>query len=346
MKFVKILLFVVALILLLVFVLSMMAPKEYNVSKTVEIDAPRSLVYSNVNNLASLDEWGPWKETDSLMTTEIVGQDGAVGAYSHWKGTEAGEGEQKLINLLEDELVETEIHFIEPFNSISYGYIKLSDAEGGKTNVEWGFKGEQNMMMRAMSMLPGMDMEANVGPMFEKGLSNLKGICEAKAAVAKEAEAGASSYGFTIVDRPAMQFVAKHEEVAMDQIGAFCEVNFPSLARAIAVSGKKIGGPACGIYMTWDEENGKTDMAVAFPVEGAVQIEGYETMVLPPNKFLKATYTGDYDQGMAVHEAIDKYMKAKGLSQVGAVVEEYIVGPTTGEMDATKWQTNIYYAVQ
>jgi effector-binding domain-containing protein len=346
MKFVKILLFAVALVLLLVFVLSMMAPKEYNVSKTVEIDSPRSLVYSNVNNLASLNEWGPWKETDSLMTTEIVGQEGAVGSYSHWKGTEAGEGEQKLTNLIEDELVETEIHFLKPFNSTSYGYIKLSDAEGGKTNVVWGFKGEQNMIMRAISMLPGMDMEANIGPMFEKGLGNLKGICEAKAAVAKEAEADASSYGFTIVDRPAMQFVAKHEEIAMDQIGAFCEVNFPSLARAIAVSDKEIGGPACGIFLTWDEDNGKTDMAVAFPVDGAVQIEGYETMVLPPNKFLRATYTGGYGQGMAVHQAIEKHMVAKGITQVGAVIEEYIVGPSTGEMDTAKWQTNIYYAVQ
>ena len=346
MKFIKILLFVVALLLLLVFVLSMMAPKEYNVSRSIEIDAPRSLVYSNVNNLASLDEWGPWKETDSLMTTEIHGQDGAVGAYSHWKGEEAGEGEQKLTNLLEDELVETEIHFIEPFNSISYGYIKLSDAASGKTNAEWGFRGEQNMIMRAMSMLPGMDMEANVGPMFDKGLGNLKAICEAKAIKAKEGEAGASKYGFTIVERPAMQYVAKHEEVAMDQIGPFCDLNFPALATAIAASDKTISGPPSGIYLTWDEENKKTDMAVAYPVEGAVQIEGYETMVIPPSQFLKASYTGDYDQGMEAHTAIGAYMSAKGLTQNGAVVEEYIVGPGTGETDMSKWKTDIYYSVK
>jgi len=323
----------------------MMAPKNYDVSRTIEIDAPREVVYSQVNTLANMEKWGPWRETDTLMKSEIIGQDGAVGAINHWDGPDAGEGEQKLTNLIENELVECELHFIKPWQGEAKAYFKLADGEAGKTSISWGMTGEQNMMMRAMSMLPGMGMDDHMGPMFDKGLSNLKTLAESKAVEINSAEIGAGTYGFIIMDRPAVQYVAMHKEVGFDQIEEFYQVNFPAIAIALGASGNTVNGPASGIYLTWDEENKKTDMAAAFPVEGNVMIEGYETMVIPSSKVLKATYTGDYEQSKAVHEAINQYMAANGMEQNGAVIEEYVVGPATEE-DSGKWVTVVTYAIK
>jgi effector-binding domain-containing protein len=62
---------------------------------------------------------------------------------------------------------------------------------------------------------------------------------------------------------------------------------------------------------------------------------------------LKIAYYGAYDgsMNMPAHEAIDAYIKEKGLTHYGNVIEEYVTDPMA-EKDTTKWLTNIYYMVK
>lgn len=343
MKYVKIFLFIIAILLVVFIVLAMIGPNDYSVSRTVNINAPESMVYAQVSSLEKMNSWAPWGEEDSEMTSEIHGQDGTVGAYSRWEGPEAGVGEQKLVKLEENSRVETQLRFIEPWEDEASAYFDVKGNEDGTTSLTWGMTGGQNMMLRAMSMIPGMDMDSQIGPMFEKGLGTLKTMTEAEAERVKFEREG--KYSIAIIERPSMNYLANMDEVPMEGISEFCGVNFPAIATAIGVSGNEITGYASAIYYKWDEVNGVTKMAVGFPVKEELKIQGYQNLGLREGRYLKAVYNGSYDNSTETYEAMDKYVAENRLIQDGPVLEEYVIGPSE-DADPSKWVTHIYFSIK
>ncbi|NNC82277.1 MAG: hypothetical protein HKN79_01765 [Flavobacteriales bacterium] len=347
MKVLKIILFVVAILILLVIVLGMLGPKTYDVSRTAVIDAPKDIVYDQVSNLSNMVAWDPWKENDETMEVTIHGNDDEIGSYRRWESENSGVGEQKLTKVVPNELVETELRFIEPFESTSQGYMVLEDAENGGTKLTQGFKGENNFMGRAMSMI-GMDMDAMVGPMFEKGLENIEAIAEEKAAEREKAKAelADSGYSFGLQEKPPMSYVLKREVVKFENMQEFYATHMPAIYTALGASGNEPAGMPSGIYYSWDEEKGETDMCAAIPVaDSDIRIEGYETVTLPQGKAAKVVHMGAYEGLEGAHYAMDDYIKANGLNQNGPVVEHYVTDPMS-EPDTAKWLTEIYYYVE
>ncbi len=102
-----ILLYILIGLVLLIFLLAMIAPKTYAVSRSTSISRPISEVFDYVRSLKKQDEWGPWAKRDPNMTKEFTGTDGEVGAISSWKGNkEVGEGEQEITGIKVNEVVE------------------------------------------------------------------------------------------------------------------------------------------------------------------------------------------------------------------------------------------------
>jgi hypothetical protein len=76
-----------------------------------------------------------------------------------------------------------ELRFLKPWESQSLGYIN-TESVGTGTKVTWGFSGENKFPMSIMMLF--MDMDAAVGPDFEKGLAKMKTILESAPAVEEE----------------------------------------------------------------------------------------------------------------------------------------------------------------
>lgn len=164
-------------IVLLILILAVIAPKTYNVSRSIEIDRPKEIVFEHLKSLKKQDEWSPWGKRDPNMEQKFTGTDGQVGAISHWKGNkQVGEGEQEITKIVEGERIEAELRFLKPFKSTSDAYLLTEDAGGGRTKVTWGFSGENKFPMSIMMLF--MNMDKAVGKDFEEGLSSLKQILE------------------------------------------------------------------------------------------------------------------------------------------------------------------------
>src|SRR5262249_4293614 len=77
--------------------------------------------------------------------------------------------------------------------SVAETAMDLKSSGPTSTHVTWSMNGKSNFIGKAFSLY--MSMDKAVGPDFEAGLANLKGIAEAKQAVlvkeAAEREAGA-----------------------------------------------------------------------------------------------------------------------------------------------------------
>ena len=175
-----ILVYIVVGIVLLFLVLSMMGPKDYAVSRSIDVDRARGEVYDYLRHIKNQNDWGPWARRDPSMEQSFSGTDGEVGFVSHWKGNkEVGEGEQEITGLTPGERIETDLRFIKPFKAESDAYFELEDSGAG-TRVTWGIVGEnKSAISRVMGLF--MSMDKMIGKDFEEGLGTLKSTLEGSA---------------------------------------------------------------------------------------------------------------------------------------------------------------------
>ncbi|SHG23951.1 SRPBCC family protein [Flagellimonas flava] len=171
------LLYILAGLVLLVLILAMIAPKTYNVSRSIQIDQPKAVVFDNLRYLKNHDEWSPWAKKDPNMEKKFTGTDGEVGATSYWNGNkDVGEGEQELKKIVDGERIESELRFLKPWKSTSDAYLTTEATGDNQTKVTWGFSGKNKFPVSIMMLF--MNMDKAVGGDFEEGLSSLKTLLE------------------------------------------------------------------------------------------------------------------------------------------------------------------------
>ena len=335
MKFLKYLLFLVLILVLMVVVLGFVGPKTYQVERSATVNAPKEVVFPYLKSLQLVQEWSPWAERDSAMHNEFSGEDGTVGSTYKWSGNDqVGSGIQTITAIEENVKVETNLKFLQPYESESNGWTRIEDAEGGGSKVIWGFGGENNFMGRVMGVF--MNMDKMVGPDFEYGLNKLKNILEAK--MNKEFK----GFKVKLIDLPESHFLGTRKRIKMDQMQSFFETNLPKAFVSVQKAGLEMNGMPYGLYYDWDEKNGETDMAAAIPVKKRMDLPGLTSFVIPAGKAAQIEHLGDYSGLANAHYAMDDYMKEMGFEMSFPVMEEYVTDPTQ-EPDTAKWLTKITY---
>ena len=169
--------YILLVLLLIVLVLGLIAPKDYQVERKIIVEKPKNEVYQYIKYLKNHDKWSPWATRDPDMKKEFKGTDGEVGFVSAWDGNkQVGSGEQEIIKMIENDRLETALRFFKPWKSESDAYVQLQDAGDNKTEVAWGFTGSNNFPVNIMMMF--MNMDKTVGKDFQEGLNNLKANLE------------------------------------------------------------------------------------------------------------------------------------------------------------------------
>lgn len=150
---------------------------HFTVERQQTIAASPETVFQKVGNLHSWDEWSPWAELDPDMDKTYGGERGEVGSSYHWSGNrKVGEGKMTLTEVVPNEKVTIDLHFLKPFKSQNVTELTLVP-DGDGTNVKWSMTGPNTFMTKVMGFI-GKTMDKMVGPDFEKGLAKLKRISE------------------------------------------------------------------------------------------------------------------------------------------------------------------------
>ena len=135
-------LYILLAVLILIGMLAMIAPKNYDVSRNIVVGKPVSVVFDYLKYLKNQEQWSPWEKRDPNMKKDFSGTDGQVGATSKWEGNkEVGTGEQEITGIVENEVVKSELRFLKPWKSQSDAYLKVQEAGPNATKVTWGFSG-------------------------------------------------------------------------------------------------------------------------------------------------------------------------------------------------------------
>lgn len=335
----KLILGVLGTLILIFFILALIAPKEYSVERTVVINAPADQLRDSLKSLRFFTKWDPWSEYDPQMKLSYSGENGTVGSSYSWVGNDqVGEGQMKILSVA-DSMIETEVHFIRPWESTSIAHYHIVPTPEG-TKVSWGFSGKNPFPWNAFSLF--MDMDKMLGQDFEKGLNKLKATIENMAS-------SASAVKFEVKEEDLAErvFIVKKQEVKFQEMANFYGEYLPKLFEAVGINKLMPAGAPSGIFFRWDETAMSADMAAAIPVQGKsdTKVKDYDTYVQAAGKALIIDYYGAYENSANAHYFMDDYMKTNGYVQNGPVFEEYVTDPGV-EKDTTKWLTRIYYMVE
>lgn len=162
-----------ALILILIAVVYMM-PNQYGVIRSIKINTSPEKIYPLIATPKEWKKWSVWNQRDPNMEMLFSGPEIGTGAAWDWKSKSEGNGGMKLTKVTTNQVIHYELYF-EDMGKPSTGNLSL-ESDGTSTKVTWTMTGssEGNFMMKLF--VPFIDKM--VGPDFEDGLKNLKGIAE------------------------------------------------------------------------------------------------------------------------------------------------------------------------
>ncbi|AXT19703.1 polyketide cyclase [Flavobacteriaceae bacterium AU392] len=169
--------YVILGIIALFIILAIVAPKKFNISRSIVIEKPLPEVFEYLKYIKNQEQWSPWKKKDPNMKQEYIGTDGEVGFISRWEGNkDVGTGEQEIIKITDNKSIEVQMRFYKPWKSESEASTNVQDMGNGKTKVTWGFFGKNKVPSNIFMLFFNMDKA--VGGDFEEGLASLKEILE------------------------------------------------------------------------------------------------------------------------------------------------------------------------
>ncbi|MFT4566907.1 MAG: effector-binding domain-containing protein/uncharacterized protein YndB with AHSA1/START domain [Saprospiraceae bacterium] len=335
MKYLLYLFGLIAAIVLLYIGLCALGPKNFDLIRSTEIDAPAPVVFNLINSFKQMDQWNAWSVEDT--TNKVTYNDilSGVGAESTWDSEVNDKGRQKIIESIPNQKIRTELEF-EGWNGLSHAEFNLSP-EKGKTNVSWAMESGDPLpfAFRGFALLSGM--KKSIKRSYDDGLVNLKKIAEERAN-----ESIYEGYQIKELILEEKNYVMNRQEVQFDKIQQFYASNLGVLFSKVQAAGVEMTGMPCGLFFRYDESKGVADMASAIPVGDPINIEGASAFNFPSKKAIQVDFYGDYSQTGSAHQAIDLYMADRGYLQDVPLIEEYITDPTI-EKDPSKWLTRVTY---
>lgn len=163
---------------------SLFIPSKQKVERTIEVAAPASAAFEQVNTLRNWERWSPWHGIDPHMLLTYSGPDGGAGASYNWfsKHPDVGDGAFKIVSTKPYESINAEMDF-GPNGTATTSYTFDETANG--TRITWAM--ESDMGMNPVNKYFGLlFLDKMVGADFERGLNNIKQIVEAQPAVGQQ----------------------------------------------------------------------------------------------------------------------------------------------------------------
>ena len=178
MKLIKTILLIIVTITGILLIIPLFVNGNYSCQREVTINKNKTEVFEFVKQLKNQNLYSKWATMDPNMKKIFTGTDGEVGFISRWESEvkEVGVGEQEITNIIEDQRIDTELRFIEPFESTDLGYMITEAINDSTTLVKWGINGK--MRYPTNIMLITMDIEEMLGNDLQEGLDKLKTIME------------------------------------------------------------------------------------------------------------------------------------------------------------------------
>jgi hypothetical protein len=182
MKIIRNILVIFLIINAAILITGFLLPSGYTVSRETTINRSKSEIFDYIKLLKNQHEYSVWWKMDPNQITTYTGEDGQVGFSAAWKSEleSVGAGEEEIIGIQENERMDFEVRFHEPFESKAISTMKLTAIDSLSTQVTWTFNGDMTYPFNAVLLF--MSMDKILGEDLQTGLNNLKAILESQPA--------------------------------------------------------------------------------------------------------------------------------------------------------------------
>jgi len=173
MKIVKWVILGIAILFALFLLVTAFLPTEYEMSRSIRIEARPGIIYNQVADLRAWQEWNPWNTKDPSIEITYGEKQIGAGASYRWEGETSGSGRMEIIEAHPPLLITYRLEFGGYEKTPSTSKILLTpDPQGGPTEVTWSFEGSvgDQFFARWMSVM----IDSLVGKSYEEGLQALK----------------------------------------------------------------------------------------------------------------------------------------------------------------------------
>ncbi|MCW5897940.1 MAG: SRPBCC family protein [Flavobacteriales bacterium] len=162
----KILLGLLAVIAVIIIV-SRFQPDTYTVERSATIEAPPSVVFTQLNDFRNWEKFNPWADADPNARYTYEGPATGAGSVYLWEGNkEFGKGRFTITESKPDEYIKVDMRFIEPFEGAGVVEYRMAPAQGG-THLTETMTGEHSWMSKIMCLFVSFD--DMLGEKFEEG---------------------------------------------------------------------------------------------------------------------------------------------------------------------------------
>ncbi len=171
-------------VLVLLALIGLVLPSSYKISRSISIQAPSDVVFDQVNDLAKNEAWSPWKEKDPTMKITLGAITAGKGASTSWTSKKMGEGSQTIAESVPNRSIKLDLDF-KGMGTAAAFFDFVAEGEAVKVTQSMTSDAGMNPVRRWFNLFADKMM----GPIFEKGLTNLKQVSEVRAAALKVEQA-------------------------------------------------------------------------------------------------------------------------------------------------------------
>ncbi len=155
-------------------IVALFLPKKVSVTRSIIIGAGALDVYNKVADFNYYKQWNPWSQMEATAKNSISGNPKEVGHSWSWDGDKVGAGSLVIEKLESGKSIQSKLTFTRPMQAVASDRW-LFEYQGENTRVTWTYEGEMDY---PIGRYFGLGMEGMLGPDYEKGLANVKKMCE------------------------------------------------------------------------------------------------------------------------------------------------------------------------
>lgn len=339
MKIFKIIVIAIAVILGLLILVGLFLPTEMNTEKSIVIETPPNVPYSQVSNLRNMPKWDPWSQLDQNMVTTYEGPLVGVGSKRIWKSKDenVGVGSMLITKAEQFSFIDSELDFGDQGKATSY--YKFEEIEKGKTKVTWGFHSDIDIPI--MGGYLAAIMEPMIEEEYEKGLKSLKELSES---IKNKSNLTGRKISLEKVKAQKMLCISGSTSQDVPNISEKYGYSFDQLMSNIQVNGMEMAGSPVTVTTHWGDN--KYEYQNCIPVEeikgdlsaSVVERTSYEGTAV------RIVHIGPYENLESSYNDIMAYIEQFGFEMVGFPWEVYISDPSNTTDD--KLVTHIYFPIK
>ncbi|MFA7325657.1 MAG: SRPBCC family protein [Candidatus Kapaibacterium sp.] len=339
MKILKIVIIAVAVILGLLIVVGLFLPTTMSVEKSIVIDAPPNVPYSQVTNLRNMPKWDPWSKIDTTMETVYEGPIAGVGAKRSWesKDDQVGTGSMTITKDEPFSNIEVELDFGD--QGFATSYYKFDVMDNGKTKVTWGFNSDVDIPIFGGYLC--LLIELKIEKDYVKGLESLKKLSES---IKNKLDVSDKKITIENVDSQIIICMSTSTTPDDQNISDKMGKSYGQLVSNIQVNDMEMSGQPITITTKWEENVYEFDNCIPIQnIKGDLSAKVFESKTYSGTA-IKIEHLGSYTSIDKSFDAILAYISQLGLEIVGNPWEVYINDPT--ETSEDKLITHVYFPIQ